>query len=306
MKLKRIEGPILEPIPENSWESRAVLNPATIREGDVIHMLYRAVEGENFSTIGYARLDLNQKIIERRPEPVIYRTYPYEKQGCEDPRVTYLDGRYYIFYSGYDGKEVRICAASTEDFRTYTKHGIVVPDVWDKDAMLFPEPVRGKIILIHRVEPNIQFAFFDNIEQLLQPNNGYWHQYFSELDKFTVMKPQFEWEAKKVGAGPPPIKTEDGWVLIYHGVDKNSVYRAGVALLDLESPDRVIARYPRPILEPERSYELEGDVPNVVFPEGTVLVGDELYVYYGGADKVIGLATINMNDLLEELKKHRI
>ncbi|NOZ61683.1 MAG: glycosidase [Calditrichaeota bacterium] len=306
MRLERIKGPILEPLAENSWESRAVLNPATIREGDVIHMLYRAVEGENFSTIGYAKLDLNQNVIERRPEPVICRTYPYEKKGCEDPRVTYLDGKYYIFYSGYDGKEVRICAASTENFETYTKYGIVVPDVWDKDAMLFPEPVGGKIILIHRVEPNIQFAFFDNIEQLLRPSNGYWNQYFSELDKFTVMKPEFDWEANKVGAGPPPIKTEQGWVLIYHGVDKNSVYRAGVALLDLESPERVIARYPKPILEPERRYELNGDVPNVVFPEGTVLIGDELYVYYGGADKVIGLATIKMNDLLEELKKHKI
>ena len=306
MKLKRIEGPILEPIPENAWESRAVLNPAAIREKDVIHMLYRAVEGENFSTIGYAKLDLNQNIIERKPEPVISRTLPIEKQGCEDPRITYLDGRYYIFYSGYDGKEVRICAASTEDFQNYTKHGVVVPDMWDKDAMLFPEPVGGKIILIHRVEPNIQFAYFDNIEQLLQPNNGYWQNYWPNLEDFTIMRPEFDWEAKKVGAGPPPIKTNEGWILIYHGVDKNSVYRAGVALLDLEEPNRIIARYPQPILEPERTYELEGDVPNVVFPEGTVLVGDELYVYYGGADKVIGLATIKMSELLEELKKHNI
>jgi len=306
MKLKRVDGPILEPIPTHPWESRAVLNPATIRENDYVHMLYRAVEGENFSTIGYAKLDRHNKILERRNHPVIERTEPYERQGCEDPRISKLNDTYYIFYTGYDGTDVRICAASTKDFITFHKYGIIMPDVWNKDAMIFPELVNNQIIFIHRIEPNIQFAYFDNIDQLLYPKNEYWQTYMNQLEKYTVMKPKYDWEENKIGAGPPPIKTEEGWLLIYHGVDKNKIYRAGVALLDLDSPDKVIARSPEPLLEPERNYELEGDVPNVVFPEGTAIFDDELYVYYGGADKIIGLATIKLTDLLDELKKYKI
>lgn len=306
MKLKRIEKPILEPILEHAWESRAVLNPAAIRQDENIYMLYRAVEGENYSAIGYAKLDRNSNIIERRAEPVIKRTEPFEKQGCEDPRMVEIGGVYYIFYSAYDGKEVRICAASTTDFINYKKYGIILPDIWNKDAMIFPELINNQIIFIHRVEPNIQIAYFDSIEQLLRGENGYWKKYMRDLEKYTIMKPRFEWEIKKIGAGPPPIKTEYGWLLIYHGVDKKLFYRAGMALLDLESPAKVIARCPYPILEPERKYELVGDVPNVVFPEGTVVFDNELYVYYGGADKVIGLATANLSDLLDELLKYKL
>ena len=305
MKLKRIEHPILEPIPENSWESRAVLNPATIRDGDEVHMLYRAVQGENLSTIGYAKLDRNNKIVERKNHPVIRRTEPFERQGCEDPRIAKLNGVYYVFYSGFDGNEVRVCAASTEDFVNYKKYGVIIPDVWNKDAMIFPEPVNGKIIFIHRIEPNIQFAYFDNIEQLLFPDKNHWQKYLSRLEEFTVLRPKFDWESKKIGGGPPPIKTAKGWLLIYHGVDDNLVYRAGAALLDLDNPQKVIARSPVPILEPEREYELTGDVPNVVFPEGTAVFDDTLYVYYGGADKVIGLATINLPEFIDELTTYK-
>jgi len=115
------------------------------------------------------------------------------------------------------------------------------------------------------------------------------------------MKPEEDWEAKKIGAGPPPIETEKGWLLIYHGVDENEVYRAGAALLDLKEPWKVIARLPEPILEPEKHYEKVGDVPNVVFPEGAVLIGDELIVFYGAADKYCCAASINIDELLNEM-----
>lgn len=303
MKLKRIRESILEPIPDHAWESQAVLNPGTWREGDVIHMLYRAVEGDNFSTIGYAKLNRDGDVLERQPEPVIKREQPYEKQGCEDPRIVKFDGTYYIFYSAYDGTEVRVCAASTKDFKKYTKHGIIIPGIWDKDAMIFPERINGQIVLIHRIEPDIQFAYFDSIGELLSGNSAYWKNYEPRLDEFTVMKPQLDWEAKKVGAGPPPIKTDKGWLLLYHGVDKNLVYRGGAALLDLDDPSKVISRLPEPIIEPQRKYELVGDVPNVVFPEGTALFDDELLVFYGGADKVIAMAGVNVNKLVEALLK---
>jgi predicted GH43/DUF377 family glycosyl hydrolase len=304
MKLKRIREQILEPIPEHPWESGAVFNPGTIREGNSIHVLYRAVEGDNFSTLGYAKLDRNCQVLERRSEPVIKRTEKAETRGCEDARIVkFVDGTYYIFYTAYNSVQVRVSVASTKDFLTYQKHGVVIPDIQNKDAMIFPEPVKGKVILMHRVEPNIQFAYFNSLEEMLAGDRQYWQNYMKNIDKFTIMRPEFEWEASKIGGGAPPIKTKRGWLLIYHGVDKNLVYRGGAALLDLDDPSKIIARLPQPILEPERKYELVGDVPNVVFPQGTAVFEDELIVFYGGADKVIGAASANINELLDALEK---
>ena len=115
------------------------------------------------------------------------------------------------------------------------------------------------------------------------------------------MKSEQRWEARKIGAGPPPVKTEEGWLLIYHGVDENRVCRAGAALLDLEEPWKVIARTPEPILEPEEEYERVGDVPNVVFPEGAGTIGDELLVFYGGADEVCCAASVCLDELVNYL-----
>lgn len=305
-KLQRVEGAILRPISEHAWESRAVLNPAAIRTGDSVHMLYRAVEGENFSTIGHARVDRNGKILSRRSEPLIVREHAYEKRGVEDPRVTRLDDRYYVVYTGFDGATCRACMASTPDFTSVQKHGVIIPDIWDKDAMLFSEPVKGKLILMHRIEPDMQLAFFNDMQHLLQPEKDYWQKHLAELDKYTVMRPRYSWEAKKIGGGAPPIPTGDGWLVIYHGVDDRLVYRAGAALLDLNNPLNVIARLPEPILEPEREFEKVGDVPNVVFPTGTAVFDDELQVFYGGADKAIGLATASLSELLHELQRHKI
>ncbi len=135
----------------------------------------------------------------------------------------------------------------------------------------------------------------------MHPQEDFWSKYRASLDDFTVMRPQFEWEAKKIGAGAPPIKTEEGWLLIYHGKDDENVYRAGAALLDLEDPSKVIARSPEPILEPEEEYERVGDTPNVVFPEGAIVMGDTLYLYYGAADTCCCLATARLGELLDYL-----
>ena len=303
MKLKRMQQVLLEAIPEHAWESRAVFNPGVVRDGDIIHILYRAVEGANFSTLGYAKLDRQCRVLERRPDPVLNRLADYEQKGCEDARIVEFENIYYIFYTGYDGQNVRVCVASTVDFKTFHRHGVIIPDIQNKDAMIFPERINGQVVLILRVEPNIQFAYFNSIEALLSGDKTFWQNYLPRLEKHTVMRPEFDWEEEKIGAGPPPIKTPEGWLLIYHGVDKNLVYRAGVALLDLDNPARVIARLPEPILEPEMPYECTGDVPNVVFPEGTALFDDELLVFYGGADKVVAGASVNINQLLAALKK---
>ncbi len=311
-QLQRTGGPLLRPQPEHAWESGAVFNPATLREGEQVHMLYRAVEGNNFSTIGYARLNRCGEVLERWDQPVITREWEIERQGVEDPRIVPFGGTHYIFYTAYDGADpansanTRVMVAVTDNFKDYQKLGVVgPPGEQDKDAFIFPEPVNGKVVYMHRILPHIQVALFDSVEHLLQPEASFWERHVARLERFTVMGRMFPWEAKKIGAGPPPILTDAGWLLIYHGVDEQHVYRAGAALLDASDPYKVIARLPYPILAPERDYERIGDVPNVVFPEGLALFDDELQVFYGGADKVVAMATGSLKELIEALWKHK-
>lgn len=311
-KLKRVNGPLLEAKPSNPWELRAVFNPGIVREGEIIHMLYRAVQGMNFSTIGYAKLDIDGNILQRLDQPVIIREFEYEKQGCEDPRIVFFNDTYQIFYTGFDGENIkmsanaRIMMAQTTDFSHYRKIGMVGPNFQDKDAMIFPEKIENKVVFIHRIVPNIQIAMFDNLEHFIQPENEYWPNYLKDLDKHTLMYREFKWEESKIGAGPPPLRTDAGWLLIYHGVDAQMVYRAGAALIDEKNPYRVIARLPYPILEPQTDYEKFGDVNMVVFPEGLVQIENEILVYYGAADKVIALAIGKLPQLIEALWKHKI
>jgi len=311
-KLQRMNGPLLTPNPENPWESRAVFNPAAVLQDQLIHMLYRAVEGDNYSTLGYARLDLRGRIIERRPQPAIIQESEIEKRGCEDPRIVRFNDIYYIFYTGFDGanpaesRNTRVMLAETTNFIQFRKRGMIGPDVQDKDAMIFPEPIDHKLVYIHRIIPNIQFATLDDMEHLISAGKKFWKNYLDHLDDHTVMRGEFKWETDKIGAGPPPLRTEAGWLLVYHGVDQQKVYRAGAALLDEKNPYKVIARLPYPILQPETDYEKYGDVNMVVFPEGLVCVNGELLVFYGAADKVIGWATGNLKKLIDEFWRHRV
>ncbi|MFQ5796562.1 MAG: glycosidase [Candidatus Bipolaricaulia bacterium] len=329
IKLKRYpQNPILTADPKHQWESGAVFNcGATLGEDGLIYLLYRGIpatytrrpEGgyDNYiSSIGCATSEdgINFTRFER---PVIEPRDPFDRYGCEDPRVTRLtlDGKplYLITYTAlptpaFHGSTWTVALASTEDFRTYHKYGVIIPGVVvakDKDAVIFPELINEQIVMLHRIEPNIQIIRFDSLEQLTHPDEAFWRAHVASLDQFTLMKPMYEWETEKIGAGPPPIKTPEGWLLIYHGVSREHsglIYRAGIALLDLEDPARVIARLPHPVLEPEMEYEKVGDVPNVVFPEGALVKDGELYVYYGGADKTCCLATAKLVDLLDYLK----
>ena len=322
MKLRRHEhNPILQANPDREWESGAVFNcGATLGEDGLVYLLYRAIPAgytrkpngsgydDYISSIGCAISDDGIHFTHLE-HPVIEPTEEYDEFGCEDPRVTCLEigGQplYLITYTAlfgpaYSGCD-RVALASTKDFRTFHKHGVVIPGLPDKDAVIFPELIRGRIAMLHRVMPNIQIVYFDTLEQLTNPRDDFWREYKARLDEFTIMRPKYDWEAKKIGAGPPPIKTDAGWLLVYHGVDNNRVYRAGAALLDLEDPSKVIARSPHPILEPEEDYEKMGDTPNVVFPEGAIVVNDELYIYYGAADKYCCLATVRLDDIVDYL-----
>jgi len=324
MMLKRYtHNPILAPNPARAWESGAVFNcGAVLADDGLIYLLYRAVargytwdpDGKRYdnyvSSIGCATSEDGIHFT-RGEAPVIRPGDQYDRFGCEDPRVTRLEveGRvqYLITYTAlsapaFSGFGDRVGLASTEDFRVFHKHGVVIPGSQDKDAVIFPQLVGGRIAMLHRLEPDIQIAYFDDLGQLLQPDEGYWERYGASLQEHTIMRPEYDWERSKIGAGPPPIRTDAGWLLIYHGVDEGHVYRAGAALLDLDDPARVIARSPRPILEPEEEYERVGDVPNVVFPVGAVVQNGTLYVYYGGADKCCCLATAELDDLVNYLR----
>ena len=298
-------NPIIEPKPEIAWESGATFNPGAVKSGEITHILYRAVNERNISSLGHATSTDGETILDRSVEPVLAPSEPWEELGCEDPRITAFDGGFYVFYTAYSRRGPRVALASTTDFRSYERHGVVGPDHDDKDAALFPQLISGKFTVVHRIEPNIEVAFFDSMKQMERVSqNPYSKNYLKRIQANVIMKPERKWEEKKIGIGPPPIRTDVGWIVIYHGVDSNTVYRAGAALLDLENPRRVIARTPEPILEPEEKFERVGVVPNVVFPEGAVVIKDELKVFYGGADKVCCVASVSMKLLIESLEHY--
>ncbi|MBW8003661.1 MAG: glycosidase [Planctomycetes bacterium] len=327
MKLLRYENnPMLEPASHKKCDMGAVFNcgvTVTV-EGNIV-MLYRAVPSgysksrsgngyDNYiSSIGYAtsRDGYNFTCYDKL---VIYPDVKEDIYGCEDPRITRLtdNGKdtYLITYTAlsspaFSENGYRVALAVTDDFKTFTKHGVIIPGHNDKDAVFFPEKIKGKIILLHRIPPDIQIVYFDSLEQIINPEETFWKEYNFSIGKYAILKREFKWESEKIGAGPPPVKTEEGWLLIYHGVDENHVYRTGVVLLDLENPSCVISRSPFPILEPEADYEKYGDINNVVFPEGAIIIGDMLFVYYGAADKVCCLATVKIEELLDYLKAYR-
>lgn len=288
----------------------ARFNPGIYFKDGIIHMLYRATnsdikDGENYiSSIGYAMLDINNKILYDSNKKVIFPTLPEEVKGCEDPRIVEFEDNFYIFYTAYDGIKARVAVAKTKDFIQYEKLGVIDHFAYDKDAFILPERIDGKIAYIHRISPNIQLDYFNNFDELLSKDT--WIGYEDRINNSIIMKSEYIWENQKVGGSAPPLKTDEGWLLFYHGVDDKRVYRCGAVLLDFKSPSNIIARLPYPLLEPTEEYELFGDVSNVVFPEGAFIHNGQLNLYYGAADKYIAAAKINIDELLTELIKYPV
>jgi len=299
-KLRRLSNfPILSPVKEHEWEKEAVFNPTAIYENNLFHLFYRASnnkfvldeekpeEKDKFvSSICYATSSdgINFK---RYEKSLITGVNAQEAWGVEDPRITKIDNRYYMLYTGFGGvswKNFRICMAWSEDMENWEGHRVVL-DEPNKDAALLPEKIEGKYILFHRRMPDIWIAYSDDL--------------INWTDHKIIMKPAAgTWESKKIGIAGTPVKTEKGWLFIYHGVDDNNVYRLGAALLDLNDPSKVIARQREPILEPELDWEVNGLIPNVVFSCGTVEANDMYHVYYGGADTHIGVAVIEKDKVV--------
>ncbi|MGE5390634.1 MAG: glycosidase, partial [Deltaproteobacteria bacterium] len=304
--LQRCEhNPILEPLEGSTWESRYVLNPGSLRIKDKVYLFYRAVGKDDVSRIGLAITD-GYKVLERLPQPIFSPETPEEKRGCEDPRLIVIEDKIFMIYTAYDGNLAQIAAASMKlnDFLAgrYTawhREGLAFRNIWDKDAILFPEKINGQYVIYHRIEPSIWVTYLKDLK-------------FPIKEKHAIIagpRPGRMWDSLKIGAGAQPIKTIYGWLLIYHGVDYNYFYRLGVLLVDLNNPQKVLYRSPNPILEPEEDFEigLSGSwVPNVVFTCGAVAGtdkevledNDEILVYYGAADTSIGVAKATLADLI--------
>lgn len=223
-----------------------------------------------------------------------------ETYGVEDPRITPIDGRYYFTYVAVSKHGAATALASTEDFRTFKRHGVIFP-CENKDVLLFPERVGGEYLAFHRPNPA---NLFTPPEMWLasSPDLTYWGK------QVPFHGAGSEWEMGRVGGGVPPFRVEGGWLEIYHGnvitpeFPGVGVYSAGAILMDAENPQRILRRTRQPIMMPEAPFEREGFVPNVVFPAGAVERGDSLLVYYGAADAFVGLVEWNLGELLGALE----
>ncbi|MCX6703759.1 MAG: hypothetical protein NTV02_03685 [Candidatus Zambryskibacteria bacterium] len=298
-------NPIIAPRLGVAYEAGGTLNPAAIDIDGTVHILYRAVAPGNISTIGYATSKDGLSIDYRSNAPIYVPRVPFEQNsngahGCEDPRLIRIDEIIYMLYTAYNGvtPRVAITSISVADFLeqkwdTWTLPSAVSPEgIVDKDAIIIPEQINGKYMIIHRIGEHVCADFvpslnFEDIQvkqciNIIAPRKGMW-------------------DGGKVGISTPAIKTKHGWLVLYHGVSSSTTYRVGCVLLDLENPTIVRARTAIPFFEPKEEYEHKGVVANVVFPCGIVVRDGTVFIYYGAADDKVGVATIKLSKLLSML-----
>jgi beta-1,2-mannobiose phosphorylase / 1,2-beta-oligomannan phosphorylase len=283
------QSPLLYPNPLNEWEAMNVFNCAVIQHNGLFHMHYRAQGVDFVSRIGYA-VSADGLHWNRMQQPVLSPHNGREDyRGVEDPRVTPLDGVFYMCYTAYGVNSFFPMIARSENLITWEDIG-PLEKAENKDHVLFPEKIGGRYAIFHRRSPNIWIAYSDDLKT--------W------TDHQILMTPRAEndWDSVSIGANGLPIRTEHGWLMIYHGYGEEHIYRHSAALLDLEDPTKVINRPRSFIMEPFETWELKGDVPNVVFSCANLVVGDELYFCYAGADRLIGLATARFADVVEFAK----
>lgn len=303
-------NPILAPT-GNWWESRAVLNPGAALVNGRVALVYRAVGGDGISRFGLAWSADGEHIDERLPLPW-YEGAPDDpaaRLGVEDPRITPIEDDYFLTYCKVSVEpadhpplswefapfRLRSGVGRTRDFSAMREVGIIEPHRNTKDGVLFPRKLNGDYAALVREYPAIQY--------LTSPDLNYWSE------PRMVMEPiPGTWEGERIGAGPPPVLTPWGWLLLYHGNEylrmpsNQRLYRMGLAVLDSQEPWRVRYRHPDPIFEPEAPYEMEGPVGNVVFGTGLVEIGETYYLYYGAGDGVIGVATAKKEEVFSLLQ----
>lgn len=333
MRLQRYEGnPILSPNPDNKWENIVATNPGAWYDEatGTIYLLYRAAgdDPEHKIYLGLATSKDGYNFERVSDQPVFGPSDNGFDGGCvEDPRIVKFDDYYYITYATrpfppgqyWISPEERTYSplecppdfpkcmrqndtitglALTKDFKTYLRAGrLTNPMVDDRDVILFPEKINGKYAMMHRPMTWVG-------EEYGTEHPAMWVSMGDDLlnfqDSQILAKSKYDWE-RKIGGNTPPIKTEHGWLTLYHAVGDDYHYRLGAMLLDLENPAKLLHRTSDWLIQPEEYYELEGYYNGVIFPCGKVVIDDTLFIYYGGADKYVGLATCPLQELLDYL-----
>lgn len=331
------EGIILEKT-DLAFENEGVLNPAIFQDNSGIHMYYRAVHQGNYSSIGYAHFEDPLTLKSRLDKPFLSPRNFRDSHGIEDPRMVKIDDLYYLSFTAYDGENALGSLYTSTNRLDWVDVGVVVPQVkyaifkqytegnptinekykrynlgskelknsaskiiWDKNVIFFPRRINGKIHFFHRIKPDIQLVSIENTSDLTE---SFWVENLQNFQDSIALSPKFAHEISYIGGGCPPIETEAGWLVIYHGVCDSVngyVYHACAALLALDNPLIELARLPYPLFSPTENYEINGEVNNVCFPTGTAQVDGRLYIYYGAADERIACASVVLADLIEEL-----
>jgi len=336
IKLKRrSENPIISPR-AYSWESQGAFNPAAIYTGGKVHLFYRALGNDGISRIGYASSDDGINFDTRLSYPVYIAENKQEAQkhwpfttparlvfdpdiytsgggwgGCEDPRTVLIDGNIYMtfnMFNGWDSMRVAVTSIKEENLNNqkwiWEGFSYLSRGNRQKNWVLFPEKINGKFALFYNLDKGdpdrVHIAFINQLNILETPSKE------EALDPQLIPDHEVAWHYRTRSAACPPIKTKDGWLLIYHAMDKKEPnrYKVGAMLLDLKNPEKVLYRAQNPILEPDEWYENDYK-PGIVYANGAIVKDGTLFVYYGGGDKYVGVATINLNELLEDLKNSR-
>jgi predicted GH43/DUF377 family glycosyl hydrolase len=273
------------------------------------------------------------KIKKRSRFPLLKPLRDYEAVGIEDPRIVKIDDLFYLTYTAFDGNNALGALALSTDLHHFYRWGLIVPlilkseslynkipasvcannytkqllsdpnseFIWDKNVVFFPRRINGKLCFLHRIKPCILVTYASELTDI---NTSFWNSYLSRIKSMTLDCEKLKLDkALYVGSGCPPIEIEKGWILVYHAVyeiDSELVYKAHCCLLDINEPQKVIAYLPYSLLEPELEWEKNGNVKNVVFPTGALIKDGFLFIYYGGADKQIGCASVDLINLINE------
>ena len=318
------QNPIIVPRHTNAWESKATFNAAAIHDGEKVHLIYRAIGSDDVSVLGYASSTNGFEIDERLTKPVYSKRGSFKKVGeqmiphsgvpyssgggwnggCEDPRLTCIDDTVYMTYTAFDHwNSIRMALTSItlDDFKNKKWHWtkavyISPPGQIHKNWVIFPEKINGKYAVLHSISPTIQIEYVDSLKHFTGET-------FITSNYRSKEPYNHSWDNWVRGVGPSPMKTKYGWLILYHAMDKNDPnrYKLGALLLDINNPGKILYRSSSPILEPDEHYENAGFKAGVIYCCGAVIKDNSLFVYYGGADTVVCVASVDLDTFLKEL-----
>ncbi len=320
--LKRFDdNPIIEPVTGHSWESYLTFNPGVITLNDTIHILYRAIGDDGISRLGYASSKNGFVIDERLDYPVYqhpstsptFNMYSYLSGGsfggAEDPRIIRVDNedKLYLTYTAADaGLGMALTSITIDNFlnRNWKWANPVMispPEEIHKNWVIFPEKINEKYAILHSLNPGLTISYYESLD--IKPED-----YLANYPNPTPIRRDLSWDTQIRGAGAPPLRTDQGWLLFYHAMSEyeKDKYKVGVMLLDLENPRKIICRSNNPVLEPSALYEVNGFKPGVVYLTGTAVRNGKVLAFYGASDNFVCVASCSLDEMVNNLLKGSI